>query len=234
MIEKIVGGLKIAEREIVYVTMRDGSLVPAAVIWPLDMDRSGKTKYPVKVYIYGGPDHQMVYDRYAAPYFGTQWWANHGVVQVVLDTRSAGHLGKAGVNTIYRSLGVHELEDFIDGIKYFRALPYIDSHKVGIEGYSFGGTMALLAATEGNEYFQYAVASSGVTDWTLYDNVHFQNSLQLIDKLQSQGKDFEFMAYPSGMHGYRGYQDRHFEMQNMRFWYKYLLGQDQPDVLKKK
>ncbi len=272
---------KIAEREIVQVTMRDGSRLPAAVIWPVDMDRSGKTKYPVKVDIYGGPDHQMVYDRYAPPYFGTQWWANHGVVQVVLDTRSAGHLGKAGVNTVYRCLGVHELEDFIDGIKYFTALPYIDSKKVGIEGYSFGGTMALLAATEGNEYFQYAVASSGVIDWTLYDshyterymdtpranaagyaasrvldrldryrgdetnmirlthgtgddNVHFQNSLQLIDKLQSQNKDFEFMAYPGGMHGYRGYQDRHFEMQNMRFWYKYLLGKDLPEVLKKR
>ena len=272
---------KIAEREIVWIKLRDGSSVPAAVIWPIDMDRSGKTKYPVKVDIYGGPDAQQVYDRFAGAYFDTQWWAYHGVIQLVLETRSAGHLGKAGVNKVYRNLGIHELEDFIDGIKYFDAMPYVNSKKVGIEGYSFGGNMATMAATEGNDYFQYAVASSGVYDWQLYDshyterymdrpqdnaagyksacvmehlekyrgdktnmlrlthgsgddNVHFQQSLQLIDKLQSLNKDFEFMVYPGGMHGYRGYQERQFEMQNMRFWYRYLLEQDLPEVLKKR
>ncbi len=270
---------RIAEREIVWITMRDGSKVPAAVIWPLDMDRSGKTKYPVKVDIYGGPDSQRVYDRFAGVTFDTQWWANHGVVQVILETRSAGHLGRVGVNKVYRRLSIEELQDFIDGIKYFDALPYINSKKVGIEGYSYGGTMALLAATEGNEYFQYAVASGGVMDWQLYDshyterymdrpqdnaegyaaacvfdrlnkyrgdktnmlrlthgtgddNVHMQNTMQLIDKLQSMNKDFELMLYPGGMHGYRGYQERQFEMQNMRFWYRYLLEKDLPEVLK--
>ena len=272
---------KIAEREIVYVTLRDGSKVPASVIWPVDMDRSGQTKYPVKVDIYGGPDSQQVYDRFAGVSFATQWWAYHGVVQVVLETRSAGHLGRAGIDAVYRRLTVAELEDFIDGIKYFDALPYIDSRKVGIEGYSYGGTMALLAATEGSDYFQYAVASSGVYDWQLYDshyterymdtpqdnpygyraacvfdrlekyrgdkdnmlrlthgtgddNVHFQQTLQLVDRLQSQNKDFELMIYPGGMHGYRGYQQRQFEMQNMRFWYRYLLGQDLPEVLRER
>ena len=272
---------KIAEREIIYITLRDGSKVPVSVIWPVDMDRSGATKYPVKVDIYGGPDAQRVYDRFAGVNFETQWWANHGVVQVVLETRSAGHLGRAGVNTIYRTLGVHELEDFIDEIKYFDSLPYINSKKVGIEGYSFGGTMALLAATEGNDYFQYAVASGGVMDWQLYDshyterymdrpkdnpdgykasavvnrigrykgdktnmvrithgtgddNVHMQNTLQVVDRLQRDNKDFELMFYPGGMHGYRGAQQRHFEMQNYRFWYKYLLEQELPEILKKK
>ena len=272
---------KIAEREIVWIKLRDGSTVPVSVIWPIDMDRSGAKKYPVKVDIYGGPDSQQVYDRYAGVLFDTQWWAYHGVVQLTLETRSAGHLGKAGLNTVYRNLSIHELEDFIDEIKYFDKMPYIDAKKVGIEGYSYGGTMACLAATEGNDYFQYAVASSGVMDWQLYDshyterymdrpqdnaagykatcvfdrlekyrgdktnmlrlthgsgddNVHFQNTLQLIDKLQSLNKDFEFMVYPGGMHGYRGYQERQFEMQNMRFWYRYLLEQDLPEILQKR
>ena len=270
---------KIAEREIVYVTMRDGSKLPASVIWPVDMDRSGKTRYPVKVDIYGGPGSQQVYDRYAPVNFESQWWANHGVVQVRLDTRSAGHLGRFGENTAYLKLGVPEVEDLIDGIKYFTNLSYIDPKKVGIEGYSYGGTMALLAATEANDYFQYAIASGGVYDWQLYDsfyterymerpednpagyeasavvgrmgnyrgdktnmvrithgtgddNVHMQNTLQVVDRLQRDGKDFELMLYPGGMHGYRGSQQRHFEMQNMRFWYTYLLEQDFPDVLR--
>lgn len=269
----------IAVKEIVWITLRDGSKVPVSVIWPIDMDRSGVRKYPVKVDIYGGPDSQQVYDRYGRVDFLTQWWANHGVVQVTLETRSAGHLGRAGVNTIYRRLGIPELEDFIDEIKYFGSLPYIDASKVGIEGYSYGGTMALLAATEGNDYFQYAVASGGVMDWQLYDshyterymdrpkdnpdgykasavlnrldkyrgdksnmvrithgtgddNVHMQQTLQVVDRLQREGKDFELMLYPGGMHGYRGDQQAHFQMQNFRFWYKYLIEQDLPEVLK--
>ncbi len=270
---------EIAEREIVWITLRDGAKVPASVIWPVGMDRSGSVKYPVKVDIYGGPDSQQVYDRYAGCGFETQWWANHGVVQVTLETRSAGHLGRDGLNAIYRKLNVVELQDLIDGIKYFDSLPYINSKKVGIEGYSYGGTMSVLAATEGNDYFQYAVASSGVMDWQLYDshyterymdrpkdnpqgyaqtrvfdrlskyrgdksnmlrlthgtgddNVHLQNSLQLIDRLQSDNKDFELMFYPGGMHGYRGYQERQFEMQNYRFWYEYLLEAPLPEILK--
>lgn len=270
---------KIAEREIVWITTRDGIKLPASVIWPVDMDRSGNTKYPVKVDVYGGPDAQQVYDRFARVGFSTQWWAYHGVVQVVLETRSAGHLGKDGVAAVYRNLCTRELDDFIDGIKYFGALPYIDATKVGIEGYSYGGSMALLACTEAGKYFPYAVASAGVMDWKLYDshyterymdrpqdnpagyakaavmdrmanykgdatnmlrlthgtgddNVHFQHTLQAVAKLQELNKDFEFMVYPGGMHGYRGAQQRQFEMQNYRFWYKYLLGRDLPEILK--
>ncbi|MCF0172994.1 MAG: S9 family peptidase, partial [Bacteroidales bacterium] len=270
---------RIATQEIVPIRLRGGDTIPVAVIWPFDMDRSGKVKYPVKIDIYGGPDSQQVYDRFRGVGFNTQWWANHGVVQITLETRSAGHLGKEGLNSVYRCLGVHELEDFVDEMKYFASLPYIDSKRVGIEGYSYGGTMALLAVTEANEWFQYGIASAGVMDWSLYDthyaerymdrpqdnpegyrqsrvmeriskyrgddtnmlrithgsgddNVHFQQSLQIIDELQKQNKDFELMVYPGGMHGYRGAQQRHFTMQNFRFWYKYLLGEELPEILK--
>ena len=64
-----------------------------------------------------------------------------------------------------------------------------------------------------------------ITHGTGDDNVHFQNTLQLIDKLQEEGKRFEFMIYPDGMHGYRGYQGRHFNEANRAFWLKYLKNQ---------
>ena len=56
------------------------------------------------------------------------------------------------------------------------------------------------------------------------DNVHMQNTIQLIDALQKQGKHFELMLYPGGMHGYRGYQNDHSDNEEMRFWRKTLLG----------
>ena len=272
---------EIAVPELVTITTRDGIDLPATVIWPIDMDRSGRVKYPVKVNIYGGPDSPQVLDSWKGVTFNNQWWAYHGVIQVVLDTRSSGHLGKAGMNQVYRRLSVLELQDFIDGISYFRKYPFVNSQKVGIEGFSYGGTMSLLCCTAANEYFQYAIAGGAVADWKLYDthyterymdtpqdnpsgyaqaavfdrmgayrgdktnmlrythgtgddNVHFQNGLQIIDKLQQLGKDFELMIYPQGMHGYRGYQSNQSNLQDYRFWYEYLLEQDLPDVLRKR
>jgi dipeptidyl-peptidase-4 len=62
-----------------------------------------------------------------------------------------------------------------------------------------------------------------LTHGTGDDNVHFQNTLQLIDVLHRQGAGFDFMIYPDGMHGYRGYQGSHFQEENNAFWKRYLL-----------
>ena len=62
-----------------------------------------------------------------------------------------------------------------------------------------------------------------LTHGTGDDNVHFQNTLQLIDVLHQMGADFEFMIYPDGMHGYRGYQGEHSAAADREFWKKYLL-----------
>ena len=63
-----------------------------------------------------------------------------------------------------------------------------------------------------------------LTHGTGDDNVHFQNTLQLVDELQSQGKGFELMIYPDGMHGYRGAQGAHSSASDRSFWERYLLG----------
>ena len=62
-----------------------------------------------------------------------------------------------------------------------------------------------------------------LTHGTGDDNVHHQNTLQLLDALHREGKKFEFMIYPDGMHGYRGYQGTHFLQANHAFWLKYLV-----------
>ena len=266
----------IAMPELVYVTTRDGYRLPAAVTWPVDFD--AHKRYPVKVNIYGGPDNPQVRESWRGVTLSNQWWANHGVIQVTLDNRAGGHFGKKGLEEVYRNLGVLELEDFCDGIDYFRQMSFVAEDKIGVEGFSCGGTMTTLCVTEGNEHFQYGIAGGGVYDWSLYDthyaerymdrpqdnpkgyersrvmgrvgnyrgddsnmlrishgtgddNVHFQNTLQLIDQLQRDHKDFELMIYPDGMHGYRGDQGMHSSMQDYKFWYRYLLEQPLPEVL---
>ena len=64
-----------------------------------------------------------------------------------------------------------------------------------------------------------------LTHGTGDDNVHHQNTLQLLDALHREGKKFDFMIYPDGMHGYYGYQGSHFLKANQEFWQKYLKGE---------
>lgn len=268
----------IAPRQLTSITTRDGLVIPALVTWPVDLDTNAVKKYPVKVNIYGGPDNPSVKDTWNNKVFGSQWWANHGVIQVVLDPRSAGHSGKKDIEAVYRYLNCLEIQDFIDGLKCFTSLPFVNPDKVGVEGFSFGGTNTTLLVTEGNEYFKYGIAGGGVYDWALYDthygerymdrpqdnpegyaasrvidrignykgdrtnmlrlthgtgddNVHFQNTLQLINQLQKDHKNFELMIYPGGMHGYRGDQKVQSDLQDYTFWYRYLLDSELPECL---
>lgn len=65
-----------------------------------------------------------------------------------------------------------------------------------------------------------------ITHGTMDDNVHMQNSMQLIDKLQDAGKHFEMMLYPNERHGYGGSKNRHDGQESMRFWFRNLLNKE--------
>ncbi len=260
--------------ELVLMETRDGLILPAAVTYPKDFDPF--RKYPVHFDIYGGPDIPLVRDRWSDPSDRNQWWSENGIIEVVADCRAAGHNGRRAMAMIYRCLTVHELQDFIAWSEYFRALPYVDASRIGVEGFSFGGTMTAMLVMRFPEAFPYGIAGGGVYDWALYDthyterymgtpqdnpegyavsraigyadsypasvtdtarvrpvylkithgtgddNVHYQNTLQLIDALHKAGKSFDFMVYPDGKHGYRGYQGDHFLWENRSFWLRHL------------
>ncbi len=261
----------IPNTEIVTI-VNDGLELPGIIYYPKDFDPS--KKYPVHVDIYGGPDTPLVNDSWEKP-ARYSWYAENGIIELIADCRAAGHNGWAGMKDVYKHLNNKELEDFKAWAKWLQSLPYVKGDKIGVEGFSFGGTMTTALVATASEYFHYGIAGGGVYDWMLYDthyaerfmstpednpegyaasrvldmvdsypvkagqadgsvmlkithgtgddNVHFQNTLQLIDKLQKIGASFEFMIYPDGMHGYRGYQGEHFKNENKAFWAKYLL-----------
>lgn len=262
--------------ELVQMTTEDGFTLPGMIVYPKDFDPS--KKYPVHVDIYGGPDTPMVRDRWVTPSESNQWWAENGIIQITVDPRAAGHNGRKGLDMIYRQLTVCEVKDFVAWAQWLKSLPYVDGDKIGVEGFSFGGTMTSMLLMQAPDSFHYGIAGGGVYDWALYDshyterymdtpqnnpegyeiskvlnyvdgypveyemgsgvesvmlklthgtgddNVHHQNTLQLVDAMQKEGKKFDLMIYPDGMHGYRGYQGHHFNQANREFWLKYLLG----------
>lgn len=257
------------------MTTSDGLVLPAYIIYPKNFDPS--RKYPVHVDIYGGPDTPQVRESWLHPRSGAFWYPMNGIIEVTADCRAAGHNGRLGLDQIYRQLSEVEVKDFVEWAEYLKSLPYVAGERIGVEGFSFGGTMTSRLVMEHSDAFHYGIAGGGVYDWSLYDthyterfmdtpqnnpegyaktrtvsktdaypvvygkptdgvepvmlkithgtgddNVHFQNTLQLIDALHKGGKKFEFMVYPDGMHGYGGYQGMHFRSANQEFWLKYL------------
>ena len=92
---------------------------------------------------------------------------------------------------------------------------FMDTPQRNPEGYRIA---SVLSYTDGLENPGYLRITHGTGD----DNVHFQNTLQLIDALQQAGKQFELMIYPDGMHGYRGAQGQHDMAADAAFWTKHL------------
>jgi dipeptidyl-peptidase 4 len=96
---------------------------------------------------------------------------------------------------------------------------YMDSKTENPDGYAFGSVM-----THAEKYKGLLRIVHGTMD----DNVHMQNSLQLVDRLEELGKHFEFMVYPGGRHGWRGAKAAHDRSETYRFYYTYLLGKEFP------
>ena len=159
---------KYALGELVLITTEDGFRLPGMIVYPKNFDSS--KKYPVHVDIYGGPNTPMIRDRWVTPNAANQWYSEHGIIQITVDPRAAGHNGRAGLDMIYRQLTVWEVKDFCAWADWLKSLPYVDGDKIGVEGFSFGGTMTSMLLMQAPDKFHYGIAGGGVYDWALYDS----------------------------------------------------------------
>ena len=128
-------------------------------------------KYPVLMTQYSGPGSQEVLDSFG----GVDWetfMAAQGFVVACVDGRGTGGRGTAFEKCTYMQLGVKEAQDQVAAAQYLGSLPYVDSSKIGIWGWSFGGYMTLMAMSEGTPVFKAGVAVAPVTDWNYYDTVY--------------------------------------------------------------
>ena len=267
------GGAPAPYPEIVKIE-NDGFELYALMSLPEDFDPS--RKYPVVMQLYGGPGTPYVRDRWKDRDASDEWCYRNGVIYIVCDPRSSGENGREGMDQAFRRMTVIELEDYIAWAEWLQSLPYVDGSRIGVKGFSFGGTTTAMLVLRYPQYFRCGIAGGGVYDWTLYDshyterfmdtpqanpdgyaaasvidwvprifgdragrklplpgalrlthgtgddNVHYQNTLLLMDALQKAGVQFELMLYPDGMHGYRGYQGEHDKAAEADFWTRWL------------
>ena len=138
------------------------------LIKPLNFDP--QRKYPLIVYVYGGPHSQMVHDSWLG---NIRMWemlmAQRGYVVYCQDNRGTQCHGAAYEKAISRCCGQAEMQDQMVGIRALLAEPWIDSTRVGVHGWSYGGFMTISLATTYPEIFKVAVAGGPVIDWKWYE-----------------------------------------------------------------
>ena len=138
------------------------------LIKPAGFDPS--KKYPLIVYVYGGPHSQMVQDSWLG---NIRMWemlmAQKGYVVYVQDNRGTSNRGAAFEKAINRQCGQAEMADQMEGIGRLLAQPWIDAERVGVHGWSYGGFMTISLMTTYPDVFKVGVAGGPVIDWKWYE-----------------------------------------------------------------
>ncbi len=224
-------------------TTSNGTELNYYTIKPANFFKENK-KYPVLIYVYGGPGNQQVSNSYGySDYYWYHMLAEKGYVIFCFDGRGTGGRGAAFKKQTYGDLGRMECEDAIEAARWLGQQSWVDKDRIGIWGWSFGGYLSTLSLLKGNDVFKMAIAVAPVMNWRYYDNiyterflglpkdntkgydensplnfadrlkgkyllihgtgddnVHFQNSAEMVEKLENAGKQFEFRIYPNKNH----------------------------------
>ena len=150
------------------IPARDGFMLPAELMKPKDFDPN--KKYPLIIYVYGGPSAPQVLNRWRSSVYYDQVLLDNGYLVALIDPRISAAISKKLENLANRQLGGPvELNDLVDGVRWLKKQSYIDSTRVGVWGWSGGGTFTLNAMTNSKE-FKAGIAVAAVTDWHYYDS----------------------------------------------------------------
>jgi len=224
----------------------DNTELDAWIIKPTNFDEN--KKYPVMMFVYGGPGSKEVLDKWEGnDFLWHQCLSQNGIIIVSVDNRGTGGKGASFRKITYKNLGKYETIDIIEAAKFLSKFNYVDEKRIGIQGWSYGGYLSSLAITKGSSIFDLSVAIAPVTNWRFYDNiyterymskpvlnsdgydqnspinfvsslsgkyllvhgtaddnVHVQNTYEMVSALVNENKDFELFIYPDRNHGIYG------------------------------
>jgi dipeptidyl-peptidase-4 len=159
---------RLGEMKIDTLHAQDGTPLYYRMIKPIDFNP--EKKYPVFLYVYGGPHAQLITNSYlgGAGIF-LNYMATKGYVVFTLDNRGSANRGLAFENIIHRNLGRQEVADQMVGVEFLKSLPYVDSTRIGVDGWSYGGFMTISLLLEHPKSFKAGCAGGPVIDWKYYE-----------------------------------------------------------------
>jgi dipeptidyl-peptidase 4 len=166
--ENPLSGYSVGTTEFIDLKAEDGTKLHARLIKPSHFDSS--KKYPVLVYVYGGPHAQMVTNNWLG---GARLWmhylAEQGYLVFSLDNRGSSNRGYNFEKIIHRNLGSNEMKDQLTGVEYLKNLPYVDASRMAVHGWSYGGFMTTSLMLRYPDVFKVGVAGGPVIDWKWYE-----------------------------------------------------------------
>ena len=153
----------------------------AKLILPPNFDKN--KKYPVIVYLYNGPNVQLLHNSF--PESGNLWYeymAQHGYIVFTMDGRGSWNRGLKFEQATFRHLGTEEMADQLKGVDYLKSLPYVDAGRMGVHGWSFGGSMTTSLMLKHPGVFKCGVAGGPVMDWRMYEVMYTERYMDTPDE----------------------------------------------------
>ncbi|WP_395406556.1 DPP IV N-terminal domain-containing protein [Pseudoduganella sp. UC29_106] len=175
---------------------KDGQTLYYSVIKPWHFDAS--KKYPVYLSTYGGPHAQHVQRKWDGAHFD-QYMAQQGYVVFRLDNRGSSRRERVFTDAIYRNLGKVEVEDQLTGVDWLGTQSYVDSKRIGVYGWSYGGFMSLRLLSQGSDKIAAGVSGAPVTDWRLYDTHYTEQFMDKPSENEDGYKQSTVFAHVDGL-----------------------------------
>ena len=170
------------------------------LIKPSDFDPA--KKYPAIIYVYGGPHAQLVNNRWLS---GARMWqyymAQEGYIMLTVDNRGSANRGKEFESTVYRKLGKHEIADQMQGVQLLENLGYVDTSRIGVHGWSYGGFMTTSLMLKKPETFKVGVAGGPVIDWKYYEIMYGERYMDTPEQNPEGYKNANLKNYVNNLNG---------------------------------
>ena len=181
-------GYEMGSTEIKTIKSADGTTdLYTRLIKPSNFDAT--KKYPVLVYVYGGPHAQMITNSYLdGANLWMYWMAEQGYLVFTVDNRGSDNRGFAFESVIHGKCGTNEIEDQIKGIEYLKSLPFVDGNRLAVHGWSYGGFMTNSLMLRKPDAFKVGVAGGPVVDWKWYEAMYGE---RYMDTPAENAKGFE-------------------------------------------
>lgn len=159
-------------------------------------------KYPVLVYVYGGPHAQLINNTYLdGANLWMYWMAEQGYLIFTLDNRGSDNRGFAFESVIHRDLGKAEMDDQLKGVDYLKSLPYVDANRLAVHGWSFGGFMTTSLLLRHPDVFKVGVAGGPVTDWKYYEIMYGERYMDTPEENPEGYKNSSTLNYVNNLKG---------------------------------
>lgn len=193
--------IKLGETKIFTIKNEEGIDLYCRMIYPPDFDQT--KKYPVIVYVYGGPHSQGVLNTFGAGSY--QMWfrmmAQKGFIIFELDNRGTSNRGSDFAQATFRRLGTIEVKDQLTGVNYLKSLPYIDENRFGVYGWSYGGFMTTSLMLRTNNAFKVGACGGAVIDWKFYEIMYTERYMDTPQANPDGYKEASLLNYVENLNG---------------------------------